>query len=507
MFPNPLPFQEKAVDQLRDGRREGHIRQVLCAPTGAGKTYCGLKLISESIAKGKRAMFVCDRVSLIEQTSRVADRYGLSDHGIIQAGHWRSRRHEKFQIASVQTLLRLSRMPDDMNLVVVDECHTMYPKFNKWLLDSGITAVGLSATPFSKGLGAVYSKVVNAATMHELTEQGVIVPIRAYAGKRPDMSSARVTKFGEWVDDDASKCSKMIVGDVVESWHRLGEGLKTICFGVDINHVNEMVGKFNSSGVKAAAYTSNTPEEMRKELIEDFSRSSPQNKILISVDALAKGFDVPDIGCLIDARPLRNSFATAVQIWGRALRSFNGKTEAIILDHSGNLARFAERFEELYYNGCYTLDDGKKKKDAKKEKHTQEPGEMSSCPQCGHQPFRKHCMSCGYERRRKSDVVEVEGKMVEFRVNGHESVKSINQLSDAQLWREVYSYARQRTASDRVKTRALCLFKDMRGKWPSGGLADISPDPSEISTPVMNRIRSLNIAYAQRMGGAQKKRA
>ena len=100
-FPEPRSFQVKAHEALRQGFREGHKNQIIMAPTGAGKTYLGLRICNEAIQRGKRAVFLCDRTTLINQTSTVADRYGMTSHGIIQAKHWRRRPDELFQIASV----------------------------------------------------------------------------------------------------------------------------------------------------------------------------------------------------------------------------------------------------------------------------------------------------------------------------------------------------------------------------------------------------------------------
>jgi superfamily II DNA or RNA helicase len=41
--------------------------------------------------------------------------------------------------------------------------------------------IGLSATPFSAGLGKIFTNLINATTMHELTESGVLVPMRIFA--------------------------------------------------------------------------------------------------------------------------------------------------------------------------------------------------------------------------------------------------------------------------------------------------------------------------------------
>ena len=78
-FPAPRPFQLSAHDQLRKGFRDGHKNQLIMAPTGAGKTYLGLRICNEAMQKGKRAVFLCDRTTLINQTSTVADGYGLTE--------------------------------------------------------------------------------------------------------------------------------------------------------------------------------------------------------------------------------------------------------------------------------------------------------------------------------------------------------------------------------------------------------------------------------------------
>ena len=63
-FPPPRPFQQTAHEALREGRRAGHKNQLIMAPTGAGKTYLGLRIANEALQRGKRATFVCD-LSLI----------------------------------------------------------------------------------------------------------------------------------------------------------------------------------------------------------------------------------------------------------------------------------------------------------------------------------------------------------------------------------------------------------------------------------------------------------
>lgn len=331
-FPEPRPFQQQAHDALRDGIRAGHKNQLLMAPTGAGKTYLGLRIAHEALAKGKRAIFVCDRTTLIDQTSATADRYGLAAHGVIQADHWRTDWSKPFQIASAQTLAR--RQWPDADVIIVDEAHTQLKSWTDHIPDCRAAVIGLSATPFSKGLGKLFTNLVNATTMHDLTESGVLVPMRVMSCTQTDMTGAE-TSGGEWTDAAAAERGMGIIGDVVSEWVKYGENRKTIVFGATIAHCEEICRQFINAGVMAAVFTSHTSATERKQLLDEYRKPNAELRVLISVEALAKGFDVPDVGCVVDCRPLRKSLSTAIQMWGRGLRSATeaGKKDCILLDH------------------------------------------------------------------------------------------------------------------------------------------------------------------------------
>ncbi len=331
-FPAPRPFQVEAHERLRAGRRAGHKNQLIMAPTGAGKSYLGLRIIHEALSRGKRAIFVCDRTTLINQTSEVADSYGLSAHSVLQSNHWRFDRSLPFQIASAQTLAR--REWPDADVIVIDEAHTQLSVWTEHIQSCRASVVGLSATPFSVGLGKLFSNLINATTMHELTESGVLVPMKVYSCTRPDMRGAE-TAGGEWTERAAEERGMGIVGDVVSEWVKYGQGRKTIVFGSTIAHCEELCRQFNEVGVMASVFTSQTTATERQLLLAEYKKPDSMLRVLISVEALAKGFDVKDVGCVVDCRPLRKSLSTAIQMWGRGLRSSpeTGKTDCILLDH------------------------------------------------------------------------------------------------------------------------------------------------------------------------------
>jgi superfamily II DNA or RNA helicase len=431
------------------------------APTGAGKTYLGMRIAYEAMQRGKRAIFLCDRTVLIDQTSETADSFGLP-HGVIQANHWRRHPHELMQVASVQTIAKRGYWPE-ADVVIVDEAHTTYKAWTDYAQNSKSAIIGLSATPFTKGLGKIFSNLINATTMHELTQSGVLVPLRIFSCRRPDMTGAE-TRGGEWTDEAAAEREMAIVGDVVQEWHKFADNRKTIVFGATIKHCEELCRQFNDSGVLAALYTSHTSKKERDELLEEYRKEDSLLRILISVEALAKGFDVRDVGCICDARPLRKSLSTAIQMWGRGMRCSEetNKENCYLLDFSGNIIRFFEDFNDIYFNGLDKLDDGEKLDKKIREKEEWEP---KSCPKCQYTPFLKRCMMCGHETQSKSLVEAHPGVMEEVRFSLDGKKKKL--ASDGRnLWAQLCGYARIHSKPEKQAGRAYNLYKAITGFSP-----------------------------------------
>ena len=486
-FPAPRDFQTRAHEQLRAGVRANHRAQLVMAPTGAGKSYLGMRVIHEALVRGRSAMFVCDRTTLINQTSEVADQYGLSAHGIIQANHWRVDRSAKFQIASCQTLAR--RGWPDVDVIVIDEAHTQYKAWTDHVQTTSAVVIGLSATPFSPGLGKIFSNIVNAATMHDLTESGVLVPMKVYSCTKVDMRGAEV-KGGEWTDRAAEERGMEIIGDVVTEWSKFASERKTIVFGATISHCEELCRQFNEAGIMAATFTCDTKPEERKMLLDEYKKPDSMLRVLISVEALAKGFDVKDVGCVCDCRPLRKSLSTAIQMWGRGLRSCpeTGKVDCFLLDFSGNIVRFAEDYADIFYNGLDALDMGEKL-DKTIRKDDEEKPEGKACPSCGYKPMGKRCVSCGYEPVRSSLIEHESGEMIEFKVG---KAKVGDKIS---VWEQAVTYCRGRGNAATAAGRAAHLYKSIVGVWPRN-LPDFDSTKNvPVSQAVINKARSNSIAY------------
>jgi superfamily II DNA or RNA helicase len=488
-FPPARPKQTEAHEKLRAGRRAGHRVQMVMAPTGSGKTYLALNAIQHALVKGYRALFVCDRTTLINQTSKAADKYGLKAHGIIQADNARTDASFPFQIASAQTLAARRNWPK-ADLIVIDEAQTQLKVWTEYVMKTEASVIGLSATPFSKGLGKIFSNLILAGTMAELTQSGVLVPLIVMRCTPVDMAGA-ATAGGEWTDKAAAERGMQIVGDVVVEWSKYADNRKTICFGATVAHCEELCSQFVKAGIRAALFTGHTTDDERKDLLEDFEKPNSTIRILISVEALAKGFDVPDVSCVIDCRPMRKALSTVIQMWGRGLRSCEGKEDCLLMDHSGNSIRFADDYERVFHEGLESLDAGEKlDSDIRKEPPIDQP--KKGCPKCGFKPFARRCMGCGFEVEVASTVEHQPGTMEMVTLG---KGKAIDKEA---LYNECVAYARIHSAPEKQLWRSRFLFEGMAGhRPPMSWNPDKVPHDAQVSKEVRNKIVSMNIKRAK----------
>jgi len=477
-------YQQAAFDQARDAIRAGSRSILISAPTGAGKTVLASALMEMVDAKGNRANFVVDRLSLISQTSDTFDRYGLN-HGVIQSDHPRWMPSLPIQVCSVQTLAR-RRWPESA-VDVIDECHVVHKTVKERIESKQTIVVGLTATPFTKGLGKYYDAVINVTTTRALIDAGWLSPYRVFSCAEPDMSGVKVKSSGEWDEKETSGKALEVVGDVVQEYLKHGESRKFICSAVDTAHVEELQRQFLAAGINVATYTYKDNDEDRADTTAEFRKPDSSIRGLITVTAASRGFDVPSVSCVIMARPLRKSLAEHIQLFGRGLRIADGKHDCLVLDHSGNMVRFWQDCEHFFDFGVAELDDGKKKEKKAAEKKEAEP---VKCPHCRavHKPAPV-CPVCGHEYPKRQTVQHVPGTLKELIAGGH------HRELTKELWPQVVAFVLERREGDSARRQALAIFKDMTGEFPK--MKWELTQPVEPSMEVRNRIRSQQIRFAK----------
>lgn len=487
-------YQQRAFEQAREHIRNGARSVLINAPTGSGKTVLASAIMEMAASKGKRANFVVDRLSLVDQTSGTFDRYGL-DHGVIQGMHPRFRPSMPVQVCSIQTIAKRG-WPIESDLDVFDEAHVLH-KAHKGRIDQrrrdiGGVVVGLTATPFTKGLAGWFDAVVNVTTTRKLIDDGWLSPYRVFSCAEPNMEGVTVKSTGEWDEGETSSRALEVVGDVVAEYLKHGDGRKFICSGVDTAHVEELARQFLSAGINIATYTYKDREEDRADTVNEFRKPSSSIRGLITVTAASRGFDVADVSCIIMARPLRKSLAEHIQLFGRGLRISpeTGKTNCLVLDHSGNMARFWQQCEEFFDFGIDELDDGKpKKKAAEREKKTPEP---MKCPHCQSlHPPRPFCPNCGHEYPKKAAVQHVPGTLKELVATGDQA------LMRRELWPQIAYHAVQSCGGDmeRAQRKAQAIYHDITGEFCRARVETTERVPP--SREVANKIRAGMIRWVK----------
>ena len=216
--------------------------------------------------------------------------------------------------------------------MLIDEAHTLYRSTLDWLdtLPPSTAIIGLTATPFTRGLGRHYQAIVNVATTDGLIESGMLCRPHIYAAVEMDTSGVVVRSTGEWDEHGLEQAGVKIVGDVVAEYiKRTGEHFggpaKTIVFSSTVAHGEEICRAFAEIGLNFQLISYRDDEGDRREKIAEFRKLDSAITGLVSCDALAKGFDVPDTVVCILCRPLRKSLTTHIQQIGRVMRPAPGK--------------------------------------------------------------------------------------------------------------------------------------------------------------------------------------
>lgn len=365
-------YQQQAIDDLRNAYRAGCRAPLLCLPTGGGKTIIFSAIAESAVARGRQVLILVHRRELLHQASRKLSDIGL-DHGLIAAGIPASR--QPVQVASVQTLVRrLSRMDWQPSLIIIDEAH--HASAGSWaaILDKWPDAfrLGVTATPCrlsGAGLGTAFDHLVLGPSVADLISAGFLSPARIYAPPVvADLTGLR-RRAGDYAADQAATAMDRptVTGDAIAHYQRLAPGQRAIAFCCSIDHASHVAASFNAAGIPAATLLGNTPD--RDAVVAAFDAGSVL--ILVTVDVVSEGFDIPAASCAVLLRPTQ-SLGLYLQQVGRVLRPAPGKAAAIVLDHVGNVHRhgFPDDHRE------WSLDEG-----ARRATGTSAPS-VRTCPEC-----------------------------------------------------------------------------------------------------------------------------
>lgn len=481
--PKPLrPHQQTALSMLRHSLGRGNRRVVVQMPTGAGKTRTAAEIVNGALRKGNRVAFTVPAISLIDQTVEAFEAEGIREIGVIQSNHVRTDWRQPVQVISVQSLAKRARPLAEV--VVVDECHLRFKAVSDWIEACPETVfVGLSATPWARGMADDWQDLVVPVTMSELIEQGFLSSFRVFAPTHPDLSGVK-TVAGDYHEGQLGEVmsDSRLVADVVETWRLRAYGLPTLVFAVNRAHAAHIQQQFADRGIQMGYCDAFTDLIERKFLFDRMSKGELSG--IVNVGTLTTGVDA-DVRCVVMARPTKSEMLF-VQCIGRGLRTAEGKSECLVLDHADNHARLGF-VTDISHDKL--LGGGDRKEPSASERGEPMPKECPSCHAL-RPPKVSQCPSCGFKPERKAEGPEFEdGELVEIKPGQKKHTKAAKQL----FWSMALHLDKSRFKQGRL---AKALYKSKFGVWPR----DLRDIPTAPDSAFMAYEHSRRIAYAKSKG-------
>lgn len=404
-------YQNEAVEALRQSYRIGKRRPLLVSPTGSGKTVLFSYMASEAKRRGNRVIILAHRAELLDQISRTLRQFSVP-HGFIAPGYPNEGRHD-VQVASVFALARRIQRIKKPDLIIIDEAHHAISS-STWgkVIEAWPEArvLGVTATPCrlsGDGLSDVFDDLVHGPSVAELIDLKSLSPYRLFAPNPINLTGVHI-RAGDYVKGELAAAidKPSITGDAIREYARRANGKRAVVFCISVEHAVHVAAQFKAAGYSAASIDGGMDRGERKRIVTEFAAGRIQ--IMTSCDLISEGFDAPSIEVAILLRPTQ-SLSLYLQQVGRALRTFPGKTEAIILDHAGNAFR----------HGLPDDDREWSLEGSKRTKRERDPDDVpvKSCPKClaAVRSISQNCKYCGHVFEvRAREIEHVEGDLKEI---------------------------------------------------------------------------------------------
>ena len=244
-----------------------------------------------------------------------------------------------------------------------------------------------------------------------------------------------------------------------------------------------------SSGVRAEHIDGSTPKDERDATLTRLESGAIE--LVTNCMVLTEGWDIPECGCIILARPTKK-LGLYRQMVGRVLRPAADKPDAIVLDHSGATYRhgFAEDRIE------WTLDPDERSTSAAHAKRLA-GGTVSrilECKQCGAvRVAGEPCFHCGYLPAPPPRLVEFEDGDLGLVDRDRRAKPTVFDPHERARWHAMLAHICAERGYKAGWTAH--KYKEKFGAFPPWGF---NPPPIPPTPEVRSWVRSRQIAFAKR---------
>lgn len=377
-------YQTETIEQIYKSMKRGHKRIIVQQPPRVGKTVIMAEIARRTTAKGNRIMFIIHRKEVLSQAVKTFQKQKVNIH--------------LATMGMVQSLTRHVNELPTPQLIFVDEAHHALAKSYRRILDSFPNAYVLyfTATPVRTGhdqLDQVADDIIVGKSIKWLTEHHFLAPFHYYGLGDIDRSKLRKQNGDYSTESMDEALSHQIYGHIVQQYQRLANGKQAVVYCHSIESAKKVTEQFKSIGVQAAEIDGNTEAQTRDRLVQQFR--DQHLMILVNVNLFTEGVDLPNVDCVIMARPT-SSLSLYLQFSMRCLNSRKGKT-AIIIDHVDNFLNFGLPNNDRDWKQAIVT------KDKRKSKANDETGPaIAQCNYCFGTFYRTDihngcCPLCGRE--------------------------------------------------------------------------------------------------------------
>lgn len=372
-------YQKRYYDKLITGNQ---FHSLVCIPTGGGKTRLAVVyLIMNAINTNKKILWVTHSQFLLNQAydtfwsymgtdwmneNAILIHSGENDKTVVKKVKDIAGEH-RLVICSFQSLQKTSadwkNVLGDNVVIVIDEAHHIVAPSYIGLLDNYMenkTAIGLTATPIrmkraeNNALYGIFRDNLGVRIhMTELFEKGHLVrplfEIVNYSTEKLEQSNINsIDDLDQYLVENSDDYNQRIIEKYVQNEDKYG---KTVIFAINKMHADSLYELFCKKYGNERVFI--VYSDLRKnEVLEDLpiganretqftAFKESRNGILININVLNEGVDIPDIQTIFMTKPL-NSRTTVTQIIGRALRTSpktNKKCAYIVNFAVSNLGR------------------------------------------------------------------------------------------------------------------------------------------------------------------------
>lgn len=327
-------YQKECLDNIYRSLRRDNKCIVVQSPPRTGKTVIMAEIARRTTAKGNRILFIVHRKEIVDQVKRT-----FAEQNV---------KAEFCQIGMVQTFTRNINKLAKPDVILVDEAHHALAKTYVKVLDAFPNAVKLlfTATPVRMGrlqLDQIATDIVEGKQIQELMDTGFLAPFRYFARKKIDDDKLKKSSTGDFtVGSMTDAIEKGIYQSVVSEYRKRVDGKQAVVYWFSVQTAKLCAQAFKDAGISAEEIDGDTPPDVRDRIVDDFRDGKV--KILTNVNLFTEGIDLPNVDCVIMARPTQ-SLALFLQFAMRCLNPRQGKT-ATIIDMVGNWERHGLPSEE-----------------------------------------------------------------------------------------------------------------------------------------------------------------